>query len=116
MKKFMTFLVFVVAISASLGLYRIKYEVRDLERRAAELSERIDRDRAAVRVLSAEYSYLVRPQRLETLNDRFLKLAPPTAAQIMTAAELPARPEKKLTAAAETLPETGLSTKQGGKP
>lgn len=110
MKKFMTFLVFVVAISASLGLYRIKYEVRDLERRAAELNERIDRDRAAVRVLAAEYSYLIRPQRLETLNDRFLALAPANAAQIVTPGELPARPEERLTAAAGT----GFGTEQGG--
>ena len=114
MKKFMTFLVFVVAISASLGLYRIKYEVRDLERRAAELNERIDRDRAAVRVLAAEYSYLIRPQRLETLNDRFLRLTPPTAAQMMTPAELPARPKERLAAAVS--PGTELGAEQGGKP
>ena len=79
----------ILAAGVSYGLYQLKYEVRDLERRADELADRIETDSNAIKVLSTEYSYLARPERLQSLSDRFLDLASPAADQITTPADLP---------------------------
>ncbi len=81
----------VLAVAAAVGLYRIKYEVRALERHGAELVARIDRDRQAIEVLRAEWTHLARPQRLERLNRRFLRLQPLGRDQFARLGDLPLR-------------------------
>ena len=76
----------------SYGLYSLKYEVRALERRATELRIQTARDRAAIKTLHAEWSYLARPSRLDALARRFLALQPARPEQVGMVAELNMRP------------------------
>jgi len=80
-----------LAVAAAVGLYRIKYQVRALERHGAALAARIDRDRQAIDVLTAEWGHLARPQRLERLNRRFLRLRPLGRDQFARLGDLPLR-------------------------
>jgi cell division protein FtsL len=68
-------------ISAS-GLYLVKQEVIGLEEQVARLDDKIARDREAIRVLHAEWAYLINPDRLAQLAAKHLGLKPPQAGQI----------------------------------
>ncbi|MFQ5535141.1 MAG: hypothetical protein ACE5EM_10020 [Sphingomonadales bacterium] len=96
MRRQVTCAVLILAVSVSYGLYRLKYQVRDLERQATELARQVERDGAAIEVLSTELSYLTRPERLQALNDRFLKLTPAEAVQIGSLGDVPARRARRL--------------------
>ena len=73
------------------GLFRLTYEVQDLEEELARLNRTILEEQEAIHVLEAEWSYLNRPARLEKLNDRHLGLGPLSEASIGDFAGLPRR-------------------------
>ena len=73
------------------GLFRLTYEVQDLEDELARLNRTILEEQEAIHVLEAEWSYLNRPARLEKLNDRHLGLGPLSEASIGDIAGLPRR-------------------------
>jgi hypothetical protein len=68
----------------------MKYETRGLEARADELRSAIQNERDAIAVLRAEWSLLNRPERLERIARKFLKLEPLPAQQMITMEELDA--------------------------
>lgn len=105
MKRVATVMVVMLAVAASYGLFRVKLEVRDLEIRSQHLAGQIDRDGAAIDVLTIEVGYLTRPERLQALNDKFLDLGPLSARQILTLDDLPRRREDRL-AGANTTPRS----------
>jgi hypothetical protein len=80
-----------VIIASAVGLYQVKYQVQDMERTLAGLKRDIVRDRAAIQVLEAEWSYLNQPDRLQDLADRYLELAPVTPSQMAAIESLPPR-------------------------
>jgi len=71
------------------GLYYLKQEVQGVERRLAAVRLDIARDRQAIHVLRAEWTYLNRPSRLARLSGRHLKLQRVAPEQIRTFDELP---------------------------
>ena len=71
------------------GLYYLKQEVQGVERRLAAVKLEIARDRQAIHVLRAEWTYLNRPSRLARLSARHLKLKRVTPEQIRAFDELP---------------------------
>jgi len=82
----------VLAAGAVAAMFNITFEVEKLEARLAEVNRQIAREQEAIHVLQAEWSYLNRPQRLETLMRELLPhLAPVTSHQITTFARLPER-------------------------
>ena len=78
----------------SYGLYNMKYEVRRLESRLAELQQTLTSGRQAVKVLHAEWAYLNRPARLQDLSGRHLDLQPVQVGQLTGLHELPVRSEE----------------------
>ena len=65
-------------------LYELKYETRLLEKESSRISREIERERQSIAILRAEWSYLTRPGRIETLADQLLHLRPATVNQIVT--------------------------------
>ena len=78
-----------LAIAAGGGIFLMKYDVRALEARLVGLDSEITRNRQAVHVLKAEWSYLNQPARLEDLGRRLLLLTPLDAAQTGTIDDIP---------------------------
>ena len=77
-----------------IGLFHLTHEVRELEEELARLNRDILAEQEAAHVLKAEWSYLNRPQRLESLSKELLpNLAPVASAQFITFARLPKRGE-----------------------
>jgi len=81
------------------GLYRLKHEVMLLEHQVAHVNREILDDQEAIHVLNAEWSYLNDPKRLEALSQQYLKIAPLSAAQVITIEDLPTRLDSVTTTA-----------------
>ena len=85
---------FPLAAGAVAAMFHISFEVEKLESRLHEVNREIVREQEAIHVLQAEWSYLNRPSRLETLTKELLpNLSPIAAAQFTTFARLPKREE-----------------------
>lgn len=86
-----TTLIFTLLIAvAAWGLFHTSYEVRQLEAELAGLNRDIVEEQEAIAVLTAEWAYLNRPDRLGPLAHDLTRLAPIGPDQILqTPAELP---------------------------
>ena len=65
-------------------IYQVKYETRAFDAEIASLTKKIDEERDAIAVLRAEWSLLNRPERIERLAKKYLKLAPAKPFQLVT--------------------------------
>jgi cell division protein FtsL len=101
-KLFNAFLVITVLVSGFM-LYSLEHATRGTERAIARLETRIAGEREDIKLLSAEWSSLIRPDRLQRLAEEHLKLQTIAPSQIVQPAELaakvPAEPPVKREAA-----------------
>ncbi len=65
-------------------IYQVKYETRALDFEIAKTAKEIEAERDAIAVLRAEWSLLNRPERIERLAKKHLKLAPSDPHQLVT--------------------------------
>ena len=72
MKKRTGILWFGVIIGAAYGLYEVKWQVRELREQNVLAEAQIHKERRALEVLAAEWAYLTRPERLQTLAQKHL--------------------------------------------
>jgi cell division protein FtsL len=84
-----TLLTLLLAAGLAVVLFKVKYEVIDLEDELAQMNREIVADREAVHVLKAEWSYLNDPARIKRLADRYLDLEPVQPRQIARFDDLP---------------------------
>lgn len=74
-----------IAGVACVALFNITFKVEQLQDELNSLNKQILQEQKAVHVLQAEWGYLTRPERIETLAQRLLPdLQPPTALQVGT--------------------------------
>ena len=83
-----TLLIVLLAVSLSLTLFMVKYQVQDMEDQLLGLNRSITDDRQAIHVLKAEWSYLNEPSRLKILAERYLGMSAIDSRQVGTAREL----------------------------
>jgi len=81
-----------ITLALAFALYHVKYETQAEERQIRDLKVDLAQEQDAIQVLRAEWSLLNQPERLEELVSRHTQLAPLEPAQIVTMADLPARP------------------------
>lgn len=77
----------VLGVAVVVGLFAVKSRVQSLEESLQHLNARIIADREAIQVQEAEWSFLNRPARLETLGRGMLGLEPVAAGQRVTIEE-----------------------------
>ena len=65
-------------------IYQVKYEARALDRKIAAIGKEIETERDVVAVLRAEWSLLNRPERIERLAKKHLKLEASTPRQLVS--------------------------------
>ena len=81
-----------LATGAVAAMFHVTFEVEQLESRLHDLNRAIVREQETTHVLQAEWGYLNRPQRLESLSrDLLPSLAPVETGQFVTFARLPKR-------------------------
>lgn len=85
MKLFRISNILLLCVAVGLGalLFRTSQSVQGAEDRLAELNRDIRQEQESIRVLDAEWDYLNRPQRLEELANKYLKVAPPQSGQFI---------------------------------
>ncbi len=76
---------------AGFATYELKYQVARVDDELGRVNRAIDADRDQLRVLSAEWSYLTQPGRLDQLQQRHLMLVPVTRAQLGSLDQIPFR-------------------------
>ena len=74
--KFSSLFAFVMAVLSGATLFWVSQQVQELEREQRQISSVIDQEQEATRVLSAEWDYLNRPDRLEDLARTYLNMEP----------------------------------------
>ena len=89
MRRLLTLGGVVLIAVLAFGLYKLKYEVQQLEDRYADVNRAIIAEQEAIRVLRAEWSYLNSPTRLSALVERHLQLAPPDAGRMLMRGQIP---------------------------
>jgi len=65
-----------VIIVSAFGLYRVKYEVQSIRAQIRETSTELAQERESLHVVSAEWAYLNRPERLQKLSEKYLNTDP----------------------------------------
>lgn len=88
MNRIATSLVLLFIVASGVGLYQLKYKTIRLQQEVSALEASIVRDREAIRVLEAEWTYLTRPDRVALLSERYLALRPATAEQVIASLDL----------------------------
>lgn len=82
-----TWMIFILPIA--LGLFYVKHIVANLEGNLASLHKNIKSDKEEIHVLTAEWTYLSRPERVKDLASRYLDLAPTKSTQIADISQIP---------------------------
>jgi hypothetical protein len=93
----------------AIGLYLVKYSVQDVQREVSAMKRELAVERESLHLLSAEWAYLNRPDRLRRLADRHLVLAPLDSRQINNMAALPAAAHTDLDAPSPLVRSVALS-------
>jgi len=82
-----------LVIATGFAMYAIKYEVQGLEDDLARTRKAALAEAHEIRVLTAEWAYLNRPEALAEMNQRYLSLVPIATKQLRTSADdIPLRP------------------------
>src|SRR5262245_2111532 len=84
MLRFINICLVLALVALAYVIYEGKYKARALDEDIGSLRKDIETERDAVAVLRAEWSLLNRPERLERLAEKHLKLAPARPQQLVT--------------------------------
>ena len=83
MHKLLNLMLVTAVLVSGFILYSLEHETRGLEREAARYQRGIEDETENMRLLNAEWSSLIRPDRIRTLAERFLGLSTLKAQQIV---------------------------------
>ncbi len=93
-----------LAICVGVCLFLLKYKVQALENELVARREQVVRDRSAIRVLQAEWTYLNDPERLRRLSAEHLGFGPATTQNVADISTLPVRAGADAPAQVQPLP------------
>ncbi len=94
MLRFLNILVIAGLVMAAGWVYKIKFEATLEAERVAKLRAENRRERDAIAILRAEWTQLDRPDRIQGLAQKHLKLRPAEIAQFDALDKLPERPRQ----------------------
>jgi cell division protein FtsL len=83
MLRFVNICLVLGLVALAYVIYQAKYEARALDERIIVLNKEIEQERDALALLRAEWSLLNRPERIERLAKKYLKLAPAHPKQLV---------------------------------
>lgn len=93
-----------LAIGVGVSMFLLKYKVQALEDELVAKQAQVVRDRAAIRVLEAEWTYLNDPERLRELSAQYLGFGPPAVTNIADISALPMKGASDATDTPESAP------------
>ena len=114
MRRPVTFAGIALVAALAFGLYKLKYEVQELEARSAAIQRAILSEQEAIRVLEAEWSFLNNPKRLAELAQRYLEVEPLGAGRVVRLEQIPIDPARASAARDERDRPSARPTREGG--
>ena len=84
MLRFVNICLVLGLVALAYVIYQVKYDARALDEQIVDLNKKIEGERDGIALLRAEWSLLNRPERIERLAAKYLKLAPPQPRQLVT--------------------------------
>lgn len=108
MIRFLHIMAIAALVASAVYAYSIKYDTIFLAEQVAKLKGRIQKEKDAVAVLSAEWQRLNRPERMEVLAQRHLDLQTLAVNQIVRFSDLPVR-QARVDAIGRKLEDLGLA-------
>lgn len=88
MIKFLNLVLVVMVVCAAAMMYQLEHATRKLERDIVQLQNKIGAEEEGFKLLTAEWSSLTRPERIEKIAVERLHLVPVAALQVITREEL----------------------------
>jgi len=117
MLRFVNICLVLGLVALAYVIYQVKYEARALDEEIASLGKEIDTERDSLAVLRAEWSLLNRPERIERLAEKYLRLAPIQPRQLVTLDSVTDRDfTRPRVEVAATAPAPAAAAGQGNKP
>ena len=77
-----TSIFFLLALIGGFILFKVKYEVVEVEQKLTETCRLIAQEKANIHILKAEWSHLNEPQRLQALAEKYLDIMPMKTQQV----------------------------------
>lgn len=108
MWRFMHILAIGALVASAVYVYSLKYQTIYASEQIVKTRHLIAKERDAINMLRAEYAFLTRPDRLQTLADKQLEMQPLALNQIVKASELP-EPVAKIDAIGRKLEALGFT-------
>jgi len=105
--KRLTLALFLTAAALGVLLFKVKYEVIDLESELNQVNRSIVDHQEAIHILKAEWAHLNEPARLKRLANEYLGLTPMGPEHLGSFSDLPRRNE--------TTDPNALPTSTGGR-
>ena len=107
MWRFLHVLAIGAVIASAAYVYGVKYQTIYASEQIVKTKHLIAKERDAINVLRAEYAHLVRPDRLQALDDKQLDMQPLALNQIVKADDLP-EPAAKVDSIGRKLESLGM--------
>jgi cell division protein FtsL len=76
-------------VASAVYVYSVKYQTIWWSEQIVKTRHAIEREEDAINLLRAEYAFLTRPERLQSLADKELNMQPLALNQIVKASDLP---------------------------
>ena len=95
-------------VASAVYVYSMKYQTIYASEQIVKTRHLIAKERDAINMLRAEYAFLTRPDRLQTLADKQLEMQPLSLNQIVKASELP-EPAAKIDSIGRKLEALGFT-------
>jgi cell division protein FtsL len=95
-------------VASAVYVYSLKYQTIYASEQIVKTRHLLAKERDAINILRAEYAFLTRPDRLQTLADKQLDMQPLSLRQIVKAGDLP-EPVAKVDSIGRKLESLGFS-------
>jgi len=82
MQRSTSFLI-LLALGIGFVLFKVKYEVVEIEEKFLKTLAQINREEENIHILKAEWSHLNEPQRLQSLAKKYLDIVPMKTQQVV---------------------------------
>jgi cell division protein FtsL len=89
MNRFSTVIWMLLIVAAAFLLYMVKYQVQYLRQQVAQTQKELEGEKEALHVVAAEWAYLNRPDRLQTLARKYLVSSEMTVDQVADIQAIP---------------------------
>jgi cell division protein FtsL len=89
MIRYLNALAIIALVGAAMYAYSIKYATIYYAEQIVKMKHEMEREHDAIAVLQAEWSHLIRPERIQALADQHLPLQPQALSQIVRPSDLP---------------------------